>query len=89
MTCPVKGLMGSGFLILLVLVATNPAGATFVCLPDFKDELIAETTLAGVGGPKRLLKESAEAFVRLVGFKDGCSSPSWKLDAILSINWGQ
>ena len=86
MTCPVKGLMGSGFLILLVLVATNPAGATFVCLADFKDVLIA---LAGVGGPKRLLKESAEAFVRLVGFEDGCSSPSWKLDAILSINWGQ
>ena len=89
MTCPVKGLMGSGFLILLVLVATNPAGATFVCLADFKDVLIAETTLAGAGGPKRLLKESAEAFVRLVGFEDGCSSPSWKLDAILSINWGQ
>ena len=86
MTCPVKGLMGSGFLILLVLVATNPAGTTFVCLADFKDVLIA---LAGVGGPKRLLKESAEAFVRLVGFEDGCSSPSWKLDAILSINWGQ
>ena len=52
MTCPVKGLIGSGFLLLLVAPLTsptNPAGATFNCwlLPDFKAELTA--TLAGVG----------------------------------------
>ena len=63
MTCPVKGLIGSGFLLLLVAPLTsptnpanptnptsptNPAGATLDCLlPDFKAELTA--TLAGVG----------------------------------------
>ena len=44
----------------------------------------SSSTLAGAGGPKRLLNEFAAAFVKLVGFKDGCSSPSWKVDAILS-----
>ena len=48
--------------------------------------LSTSPTLAGAGGPKRLLNEFAAALVGLVGFKDGCSSPSWKVDAILSSN---
>ena len=51
MTCPVKGLIGSGFRLLFVAPLaspTKPAGATFDCwIPDFKAELT--TTLAGVG----------------------------------------
>ena len=86
MTCPVKGSTGKGFLLLLTKVAlstspTNPDGAAVGIFPDIGP---AGATLAGVGGPKRLLNELLEDFVRLVvGFIAGCSSPSWNVEAIL------
>ena len=86
MTCPVKGSTGKGFLLLLTKLAlstspTNPDGAAVGIFPDIG---LAGETLAGVGGPKRLLNELLEDFVRLVvGFKAGCSSPSWNVEAIL------
>ena len=79
MTCPVKGSTGKGFLLLLTKLAlsnspTNPDGAAVGIFPDIG---LAGETLAGVGGPKRLLNELLEDFVRLVvGFIAGCSSPS-------------
>ena len=79
MTCPVKGSTGKGFLLLLTKLAlstspTNPDGAAVGIFPDIGP---AGATLAGVGGPKRLLNELLEDFVRVVaGFKAGCSSPS-------------
>merc|ERR1711936_316005 len=77
MTCPVKGSTGKGFLLLLTKLAlstspTNPDGAAVGIFPDIGPEIGAK-----VGGPKRLLNELLEDFVRLVvGFKAGCSSPS-------------
>ena len=87
MTCPVKGSTGKGFLLLLTKLAlstspTNPDGAAVGIFPDIGPDIGA--TLAGVGGPKRLLNELLEHFVRLVvGFKAGCSSPIWNVEAIL------
>merc|ERR1719474_225439 len=77
MTCPVKGSTGKGFLLLLTKLAlstspTNPDGAAVGIFPDIGPDIGA--TLAGVGGPKRLLNELLEHFVRLVvGFKDANS----------------